>query len=417
MGTSTTQPAIGSTRSERLPDRRRLPWLVVFLARRGGWALFTLLLYLGVVFVFVQGWVSFNFATPSRLAGPDAYQAALEALGLDRPIWERLFEFIAGLVTFELGTSFTGEPVTAIIAQTAPVTIFIFVVGAMVAFVIGEAMGRFGAWHRSRVTTIGLSTLGVLFTTIFPPFLVFLIAYFLRDAFWEVREAIGLPADSLAVWRDATVEPNEVLLLMALALAGAVIVGMAVRSWAHRHRVRWVAVLAIPVTLIAAGVGVWLSGYGVEAVDLLYRSDVSQSVATGSPLLVLIGVTLITFGQVMFMMRVGIEDERNEDYVLTARAKGLTEAVIRDRHVARNALAPAIAGSFLALPAIVAGMVIIEYGLEVRGLSWAFFNAVESQDIPLIMGVLVMLGVMGIVLRLVADVAIAYLDPRQRRAR
>lgn len=303
-----------------------------------------------------------------------------------------------------------------LIAQTAPVTIFIFAVGALVAFVVGEAMGRLGAWRRSPVTGGALSTVGVLFTTIFPPFLVFLIAFFLRDPFWEVREAMGLPADSLAIWRDATVEPNEVLLLMALALLGAVVAGVVVRTWAHRHRVRWVAVLAIPVTLIAAGVGIWISGYGVEAVDLLYRSDISQTVATGSPLLVLIGVILITFGQVMFMMRVGIEDERHEDYVLTARAKGLTEAAIRDRHVSRNALAPAIAGSFLALPTIIAGMVIIEFGLEVRGLSWAFFNAVETQDIPLTMGVLMMLGLMGIVLRVVADVAIAYLDPRQRRA-
>ena len=59
-------------------------------------------------------------------------------------------------------------------------------------------------------------------------------------------------------------------------------------------------------------------------------------------------------------------------------------------------------------------MVIIEFGLEVRGLSWAFFSAVETQDIPTIMGVLVVLGVIGIVLRVVADVVIAYLDPRQR---
>ncbi len=368
------------------------------------------------MFVFVQVWVSFNFATPARLAGPEAYQAALQSLGLDRSIWERLFEFVGGLATLDLGTSFTGQPVGDLIAQTAPVTIFIFAVGALVAFVVGEAMGRLGAWRRSPVTGGALSTVGVLFTTIFPPFLVFLIAFFLRDPFWEVREAMGLPADSLAIWRDATVEPNEVLLLMALALLGAVVAGVVVRTWAHRHRVRWVAVLAIPVTLIAAGVGIWLSGYGVEAVDLLYRSDISQTVATGSPLLVLIGVILITFGQVMFMMRVGIEDERHEDYVLTARAKGLTEAAIRDRHVSRNALAPAIAGSFLALPTIIAGMVIIEFGLEVRGLSWAFFNAVETQDIPLIMGVLMMLGLMGIVLRVVADVAIAYLDPRQRRA-
>jgi ABC-type dipeptide/oligopeptide/nickel transport system permease component len=379
------------------------------------WAGVTLLIYLGVVFVFIQVWVPFNFATPAQIAGPDAYQAALQALGLDRPLPERLLEFVGGLVTFDLGTSFTGEPVTTLIAETAPVTIFVFAVGALIAFVVGEAMGRFGAWHRSRVTGTALSTMGVLFTTIFPPFLVFLIAFFLRDPFWELRDAMGLPVDSLVIWRDSAVEQGEVLMLMALALFGAVIVGVVVRTWAHRNRVRWVAVAAIPVTLLAAGVGLWLSGFGVEAIDLLYRSDISQTVATGSPLLVLIGVVLITFGQVMFMMRVGIDDERNEAYVLTARAKGLTEAVIRDRHVSRNALAPAIAGSFLALPTIIAGMVIIEFGLEVRGLSWSFFNAVETQDIPLVMGVLVMLGIMGIALRVGADVAIAYLDPRQRR--
>lgn len=401
---------------EAAVKRPRIPWLVRFLARRGLWAVITLIIYLAVVFVLIQVLVPFNFATPARLGGPDAYQAALEALGLDRPLTERLFEFVGGLVTFDLGHSFTGDPVTTMIADTAPVTIFIFAVGALLAFVIGEALGRFGAWHRNWATRSSLSTIGVLFTTIFPPFLVFLIAFFLRDPFWDLREAMGLPADSLEVWRDVAVEQNEVLLLMSLALLGAVVGGALVRIWAHRNRVRWVATTALPVTVVAAVVGIGLAGFGSEAIDLLYRSDISQTVATGSPLLVLVGVVLITFGQVMFMMKVGIEDERNEDYVLTARAKGLTEDVVRDRHVARNALAPAIAGSFLALPTIIAGMVIIEFGLEVRGLSWAFFNAVETQDIPMIMGVLVVLGVMGIGLRIVADLIIAYLDPRQRRA-
>lgn len=397
--------------------RLRFPWLVTYLARRLVWALVTLTIYLMVVFVLVQVWVPFNYATPALLGGIEAYESALQSLGLDQPISTRLFEFFGGLVRGDLGMSFTGHPVWDLIVATAPVTIFVFTVGALVAFAFGEAMGRFGAWHSNRATRSALSTIGVLFTTIFPPFLVFLIAFFLRDPFWELREAMGLPADSLAVWRDVTVEQNEVLLLMSLALFGAVIAGVTVRTWAHRNRVRWVAVLAIPLMIAAAAAGIGVAGYGVESIDLLYRVDISTTVATGSPLLVLVGVVLITFGQVMFMMRVGIEDQRNEAYVLTARAKGLTEAVVRDRHVSRNALAPAIAGSFLALPTIIAGMVIIEFGLEVHGLSWAFFSAVETQDMPTIMGVLVMLGVIGVLLRVVADVVIAYLDPRLRRAK
>lgn len=404
------------TPAEPATRRPRLPWLVTFLARRAVWAVITLLIYLAVVFVLVQVWVPFNFATPAQMGGPEAYQAALASLGLDRPLSERLFEFVGGLVSFDLGQSFTGLPVSTVIANTAPVTVFVFAVGALLAFVMGEALGRFGAWHRGVSTRTTLSTLGVLFTTIFPPFLVFLIAFFLRDPFWELREAMRLPVDSLDIWRDVNVEQGEVLLLMALAFFGAVVAGVVVRAWAHRYRVRWVAHAAIPVSIVAAVGGMALSGYGVEAIDLLYRSDITQTVATGSPLLVLVGVVLISFGQVMFMMRVGVEDERNEDYVLTARAKGITEAEVRDRHVSRNALAPAIAGSFLALPTILAGMVIIEFGLEVRGLSWTFFNAVETQDIPTIMGVLVVLGILGVALRIVADVVIAYLDPRQRRA-
>jgi peptide/nickel transport system permease protein len=66
---------------------------------------------------------------------------------------------------------------------------------------------------------------------------------------------------------------------------------------------------------------------------------------------------------------------------------------------------------------VLAGMIIVEYELEMAGLSSVLFNAIEFQDIPVIMGVMVVLGLMGVAFRLVTDVAIAALDPRQRRAR
>jgi peptide/nickel transport system permease protein len=120
---------------------------------------------------------------------------------------------------------------------------------------------------------------------------------------------------------------------------------------------------------------------------------------------------------VMFLMRAGMDAERSEDYVLTARAKGLQERAVRDRHVARNVLAPVLAGSFATLPTVLGGMIIVEYELQMQGLSTVMFRAIELQDVPLIMGVLVVLGLIGVALRLLTDVAIAVLDPRQRRAR
>ena len=130
------------TPPEAVTRRPRVPWLVAFLTRRAFWALITLVVYLIIVFVLVQVLVPFNFATPARMGGPDAYRAALAQLGLDRPLAERLFEYVGGLVTFDLGDSFTGQPVAAIIAETLPVTIFVFAVGALLAFVVGEMMGQ-----------------------------------------------------------------------------------------------------------------------------------------------------------------------------------------------------------------------------------------------------------------------------------
>src|SRR5690606_24850268 len=117
-------------------------------------------------------------------------------------------------------------------------------------------------------------------------------------------------------------------------------------------------------------------------------------------------------------------------YVLTGRAKGLADHVVRDRHVARNAIPPVLAGSFLTFPTVLAGMMIIEFELggrvgtdpsprrtPVEGLSSILFSAIESQDIPVIMGILVVLGLVGVVFRLVLDVAIATLDPRRRGVR
>ncbi|MFP3915154.1 MAG: ABC transporter permease subunit, partial [Actinomycetota bacterium] len=223
--------------------------------------------------------------------------------------------------------------------------------------------------------------------------------------------------DSLQVWQESRVEPDQVLLLVALALLGAVAGALVVRAYAHGRRLRWLSVAAFPVMLAAAACSIFLAGVGAEAVDLMYRVDVATAIGSGSPILVLLGVVLLSFGQVLFMMRVGIGDELQEDYVLTAQAKGLTQREVRDTHVGRNALIPTLAASFLALPTLLAGMIIVEFELEVRGLSWAFFQAVENQDVPMMMGVLVVLGLLGVGLRLVTDLAIAHIDPRQREAR
>ncbi|MGH8875669.1 MAG: ABC transporter permease subunit, partial [Acidimicrobiia bacterium] len=101
------------------------------------------------------------------------------------------------------------------------------------------------------------------------------------------------------------------------------------------------------------------------------------------------------------------------DYVRTARAKGVADRQVRDRHVARNSMLPALSRLFTGLPYILTGLIIIERELQVGGLSTVLFAAVQEVDVPLIVGLLVTLGV-GLVVRLVLDVLHAALDPRIR---
>ena len=410
---------------EAAPQRRpRLPWFVGFLGRRMIWALITLFLFLTAVFFFMQVWVPYSWANQFRGPGAaGAYEAAMEAAGLNRPLHERYVEFVGGLAGLDLGTSFSGQPVLDMIREALPVTLTVFIAGTIIGWIAGELLGRLGSWNRGPISGSAMATLGVLSATIFPPFLVFVLVRWLREPLIGLREAMGLPTDSLGLWRGAVtgepgaLQPGDVRWLVALALTAAVVAALVVRSYGRRHQLPLVEGLALPGMLVAAGVGVWLSGLGPHALDLLYRVDISVSTGRGSPMLAMFGIVLLSFGQVMLLMRAGMDAERSEDYVLTGRAKGLSERAVRDRHVARNVMAPVLAGSFLTFPTVLAGMIIVEYELEMSGLSSVLFAAIEFQDIPVIMGVMVVLGLMGIAFRLITDVTIASLDPRQRRGR
>ena len=399
----------------------RVPWFVSFLARRLVWALITLVIFLTAVFFFVQVWVPYSWATQFLIGGREAYDAAIEAAGLNRPLPERYADFVIGLVQGDFGTSFSGAPVIDLIRDALPVTLTVFIVGTLLGWVLGELLGRIGTWSRRPFSNGAIATLGVLSATIFPPFLVFVLVRWLREPLLDLRETIGLPSDSLDLWRGAVtgepgaLAPGDVRWLIALGLVGALVVALVVRAYGRRHQLRAVESLAVPVALLGVGVGIWLSDLGPHAIDLLYRVDITATTGRGSPALAMLGVVLISFGQVMLVMHAGMQAERTEDYVLTGRAKGLTERAVRDRHVARNVMAPVLAGSFLTFPTVLAGMIIVEYELQMQGLSSVLFDAIEFQDIPVIMGVMVVLGIIGIGFRIVTDVAIAMLDPRQRR--
>jgi len=114
-------------------------------------------------------------------------------------------------------------------------------------------------------------------------------------------------------------------------------------------------------------------------------------------------------------MRSSMLEVFRQDYVTTARAKGLTERVVVYRHAMRNALLPVITILGLSIPGLVGGSVIFETIFAIPGMGRLFYGAVMSRDYTVVMGVLVIGALLTLVGNLLADIMYAVADPRLRR--
>ncbi|GAB6037756.1 ABC transporter permease [Fundidesulfovibrio butyratiphilus] len=114
-------------------------------------------------------------------------------------------------------------------------------------------------------------------------------------------------------------------------------------------------------------------------------------------------------------MRASMLEVLRQDYILTARAKGLSERVVIYRHALRNALLPVITLLGLSIPGLIGGSVIIEQIFGLPGLGQLFYQAIQSRDYPLIMANLVLGAVLTLAGNLLADAGYALADPRIRQ--
>lgn len=128
-------------------------------------------------------------------------------------------------------------------------------------------------------------------------------------------------------------------------------------------------------------------------------------------------ITVYTFGslaRVSRFMRSSMLEVLRQDYITTARAKGLSGRVVLFRHALRNALLPVITLLGLSIPGLIGGSVIIETIFALPGLGQLFYNAVMMRDYPLIMGNLVLGAFLTLAGNVIADFCYGLADPRIR---
>ncbi|HEY2574766.1 MAG TPA: ABC transporter permease [Streptosporangiaceae bacterium] len=128
-------------------------------------------------------------------------------------------------------------------------------------------------------------------------------------------------------------------------------------------------------------------------------------------------LALVTVASFSRYMRSSAIDVLSQDFIRTARAKGMPERKILLRHVLRNSLLPVVTLLGLSLPGIVAGAVIAEEVFNFPGMGLLFYQAATSHDFPILLGSTLVVGVATVIGNLLADIGYAVLDPRVRYGR
>jgi len=289
-------------------------------------------------------------------ADPAAVAAFRQQWGLDRPLPEQYAIYVWNLLHGDLGRSIsTRQPVVLDLRQHFPATIELSLVAMVLSIVLGIPLGLLSAARRDSVL----------------------------DQLTRVASLVGVSM------------PIFWLGLVAL------LVFYAHLGWAPAPG-RLSATLSAPPLV---------TGFLLVDSLLAGRPDVATD-TLGHLMLPALVLSTYNLGVLARLMRGSTLDVLGEDYVRTARAKGLAETAVVLRHAARNALIPVVTVIGLGFGRLLSGAVIIESVFAWPGLGLYAFRSATSLDFPAIMGVGMVVAAIYVGVNLLVDVAYAFIDPR-----
>ncbi|MFF0143663.1 peptide/nickel transport system permease protein [Amycolatopsis sulphurea] len=289
-------------------------------------------------------------ATPEKIADLN------HVLGLDQSIFLQYFKFLGRAITGDFGSSLvSGQPVMSEIGTFLPATIELGLSAIIIAVVLGIPFGYLAARFKGGIADnviIVLTLVGVAVP-------IFFLGYIMQDL---LSAPLGLPSQGRqAPGIDATAVTNF-----------AVLDGVLTSEW----DAVWDAIkhLVLPAFALAT-----------------------------IPLAVITRIT-----------RASVLDVFNEDFIRTANSKGLTDSVVRQRHVLRNALLPVVTTIGLQTGALLGGAVLTERVFNFRGLGFLLAEGIERRDYPRLQALLLFGALVYVVVNMLVDISYGLIDPRVR---
>src|SRR5262245_13371102 len=171
-------------------------------------------------------------------------------------------------------------------------------------------------------------------------------------------------------------------------------------------------------TMVMAMVGVSVPSFYLGIVLIVVFAVMLQWLPSGGAgglwHLVLPAITLgaSTLGLVARMTRASMLEVLGEDYVRTARAKGVAETLVVTRHALRNALLPVIAVVALQFGFVLAGSVLVETVFSYPGIGWLIVGPIRLRDFTVVQSAILLVTFLAVVINLIADILYSYADPR-----
>jgi peptide/nickel transport system permease protein len=216
------------------------------------------------------------------------------------------------------------------------------------------------------------------------------------------------------------------LLLVGTSLAITLLIGIPLGVYTARHKGKWVDQTVS--TLIVLGISIFIP---LIAFVLVYvfslELDLTPVGGAVTPdaeedervldivhhmILPTVTLVIVNLAQIVLYTRGSMLDVLKEDYIRTARAKGVGDRAVIWGHALRNAMIPTVTVTGLMLGKMVAGAVLTETVFSWPGVGSMIYEAVQKQDFPLLQGAFIVLAFSVIVMTLVTDLVVAWLDPR-----
>jgi peptide/nickel transport system permease protein len=290
-------------------------------------------------------------------ATPELTAEIMARMGLDKPLYEQYLLYLSQLLQLDLGKSvINNRLVVNELLSRFPATIELTAGAMLFAIGLGVPLGRWAARHTQRLGDGAVTVISLLGVSI--P--IFVLGYTLQFIF--AAQLHWLPASGRYDPRTAfQLTTNFILIDSLLTLNFAAF---------------WDAIRHLILPAIALGT--------------------------------------IPFAIITRITRASVLDVSNEDYVRTARAKGLTEKRVNGRHIMRNAWLPVVTVIGLQVGSLLAGAVITETVFSWPGVGSYIVNAIQDHDYLVVQSVILIFAFIFLIVNLLVDIGYAFLNPRIR---